>query len=86
MLLRFANPSPSSSGIAQVAVTHCGAAVRAATSSENGSSMHSHGPVEEKLYAELLVDLPLAFGLGIVLQHFTIAPVIRPIGCCCAKV
>lgn len=28
----------------------------------------------EKLYAELLVDFPLAFGLGIVLQYFTIAP------------
>jgi hypothetical protein len=28
----------------------------------------------EKLYAEMLVDLPLAFGLGIVFQYFTIAP------------
>lgn len=28
----------------------------------------------EKLYAELLVDFPLAFGLGIVFQYFTIAP------------
>lgn len=28
----------------------------------------------EKLYAEMLVDFPLAFGLGIVFQYFTIAP------------
>lgn len=28
----------------------------------------------ETLYAELLVDLPLAFGLGIVFQYFTLAP------------
>lgn len=28
----------------------------------------------EKLYAELLVDFPLAFGLGIAFQYFTIAP------------
>jgi len=28
----------------------------------------------EKLYAELLVDFPLAFGIGIVFQYFTIAP------------
>jgi Domain of unknown function (DUF4396) len=28
----------------------------------------------EKLYAQLLVDFPLAFGLGIVFQYFTIAP------------
>lgn len=29
----------------------------------------------DKLYAELLVDFPLAFGLGILFQYFTIAPV-----------
>lgn len=28
----------------------------------------------EKLYAEFLVDFPLAFGLGIIFQYFTIAP------------
>lgn len=28
----------------------------------------------EKLYAEMLVDFPLAFGLGIIFQYFTIAP------------
>ena len=28
----------------------------------------------DKLYAELLVDFPLAFGLGILFQYFTIAP------------
>ena len=28
----------------------------------------------EKLYAELLVDFPLAFGLGMIFQYFTIAP------------
>jgi hypothetical protein len=28
----------------------------------------------EKLYTELLVDFPLAFGLGVVFQYFTIAP------------
>jgi hypothetical protein len=28
----------------------------------------------EKLYAEMLVDLPLAFGAGVVFQYFTIAP------------
>jgi hypothetical protein len=28
----------------------------------------------EKLYAELLVDFPLALGLGIVFQYFTLAP------------
>lgn len=28
----------------------------------------------EKLYAEFLVDFPLAFGLGLMFQYFTIAP------------
>lgn len=28
----------------------------------------------DKIYAEFLVDLPLAYGLGIVFQYFTIAP------------
>lgn len=28
----------------------------------------------EKLYAEFLVDFPLAFGLGVIFQYFTIAP------------
>jgi hypothetical protein len=28
----------------------------------------------DKLYAELLVDFPIAYGLGVVFQYFTIAP------------
>lgn len=28
----------------------------------------------DKLYAELLIDFPIAFGLGIIFQYFTIAP------------
>lgn len=28
----------------------------------------------DKLYAEMLVDFPLAFGLGIVFQYYTLAP------------
>lgn len=58
-----------------VAVTHCGAGCTLGDIIGEwlvyGSGWTFFG---EKLYAELLVDLPVAFALGIVFQYFTLAP------------
>ena len=58
-----------------VAVTHCGAGCTIGDIIGEWL-VHAFGWTcfGQRLYAELLVDFPLAFGLGIVLQYFTIAP------------
>jgi hypothetical protein len=60
---------------AAVAVTHCGAGCTLGDIiGEWLVFAFGWTLFGEKLYAEMLVDFPLAFGLGIVFQYFTIAP------------
>lgn len=60
---------------AAVAVTHCGAGCTLGDIVGEWLVFACGWKLfGEKLYAELLVDFPLAFGLGIILQYFTIAP------------
>jgi hypothetical protein len=61
-----------------VAVTHCGAGCTLGDILGEWL-VYAHGWhwLGNKLYAEFLVDFPLAFGLGILFQYFTIAPMRR---------